>query len=125
MPSKWVPTPRAWPWMCAFTGTSSPENGPYVEFDASRPYIDQRDGRQGRMYWAFSDARAAIMDDSGPFRVLVEEVVAQRTQELERKVESLEAELAKSQAHVIAESVSKALYDPSFLKDAARALEAE
>lgn len=85
------------------------EHGPYIEFDGSRPWIDPRDGKRGRMYWAFADVRSVILDENGPFYQLVEEQVAHRTQELRERVTELEARLAQDPAERITEAVAEKL----------------
>jgi hypothetical protein len=114
---RWVPSPRQFPAKCAFTGLSSREHGPYLECDMGpgRPYIEPSSRREGRMYWSFVSWRSTVVDPEGPYRIVLEEAVAARTQELEAEVERLKALLAADPVRVALDGIQDKIKLPGHL----------
>lgn len=98
----WLPTPRQFPNQCFITGLSGRENGPYLEVDTSpgRPFIDPRTRKEGRMYWSFASWRTTVLHPDSPYLAILEAEVHKRTQELQDRINELEAKIARDPAIV-------------------------
>lgn len=86
MPDVWVERPRVYPYRCAISGRSKPEDGPYFEFSLE---FQRGDGEPSeRLYIAEKYLLAPLNRADSPVSVLSAEEI--RQQELER--EDLRAE---------------------------------